>query len=754
MSGGSSPAPAPSQPTQQTITTNPIADWAQPTANALIGTSMSNAFNLGPNGEVLSSRGFTPFGGQTNAQGQFTGTPVSQDQYNQQLQVAGLGVAGPSALQQQSYQGAANLQVPGQYQPATQMAGYGTAQALGAGQNFQNMATDPNTVGAYMNPYLQASLDPQLAEIQRQYGITGTQQAGQATQQGAFGGGRDAIMAAENERNKNTAMNQAIGQGYNTAFNNAQQQMNTGAQLGLQGAQAGIQGANTLAGIGGQQLAAQQGVLGTQNQMGTQEQQNQQALLNQAIQNYGNQQNYGTTQTANIMNLLRSTPTTQTQTTYQAPPSALTQIGGLGATALGAYGASGGFKSAAGGGEIKEKKMASGGIASGVPAGKLPSILEKLSDQQLAQKANLQTNDPETAADAISQQTFRANARQGVASAAGGGFVNMASGGIVAFAGGGDPRDADAQPGGFYDKQKQPDQNDLATRSAEYKSLLGDRSDVGAKYMEAIKNAQPDKNEQLWGRLMQFGAGMAAGTSPNALTNIGAAAQQTVPGMLEDAKERRKAQGELAKAQYEVSNMEYSDQVKLLTLAQTDRNAFAKIAAEKGMKADELANALQMNINTNKAHIQSAQIAANATMANAGAAQNLSREELQILTDASSPNATPEQKQKGAALEKKIALYHPTIAASAAADNAQTKAIKEKIDSLQDSMLGKSKEERVRIEQEITTLRNLLPTGGPTNATAPPKVEIATADNGKQYARPPTMPQNQWDAYKKEYNLK
>jgi len=376
LEGGSAPQQA-AQPSQQTITNNPIADWAQPTASALIGSQMQNAFNIDANGNILSSRGFTPFGGQTNAQGQFTGSPISQDQYNQQLQVAGLGVAGPSDLQQQSYQGAANLQTPGQFGQATQMAGYGTASALGAGQNFQNMATDPNAVQAYMNPYLQASLDPQLAEIQRQYGITGTQQAGQATQSGAFGGGRDAIMAAENERNKNTAMNTAIGQGYNTAFNNAQSQMNTGAQLGLQGAQAGIQGAGQLGQLGTQQLAAQQGILGTQNQMGSQEQQNQQNVINQALQNYGNQQNYGTTQATNIMNLVRSTPTTQTQTMYQAPPSLTSQAAGIGTAGIAGYK----LATMAGGGIAKVKKFDVGGS--------VENQLYKMPDAALAEELKI-----------------------------------------------------------------------------------------------------------------------------------------------------------------------------------------------------------------------------------------------------------------------------------------------------------------------------------------------------------------------------
>ena len=48
--------------------------------------------------------------------------------------------------------------------------------------------------------------------------------------------------------------------------------------------------------------------------------------------------------------------------TFAPSPSLISQVGGLGATALGAYGANGGFKSAKKGGVIKEPKAKSGGI--------------------------------------------------------------------------------------------------------------------------------------------------------------------------------------------------------------------------------------------------------------------------------------------------------------------------------------------------------------------------------------------------------
>jgi hypothetical protein len=630
LEGGGGQQAAPSQPSQQTITSNPIAEWAQPTATALIGSSMSNAFNIDKEGNVLGSRGFTPFGGATNAQGQFTGAPISQQQYNDQLNVAGLGVAGPSALQQQSYQGAQNLNMPGQFGAATGAAGMGTMDALTAGNRYNQSATDPYSQQAFMSPYIQNALTPQLEEMQRQYGITGTQQAGQATQAGAFGGGRDAIMSAENQRNKNMAMNQAIGQGYQNAFTAAQQAQQYGANLGLQGAQTGIQGAGQLANIGQQQLGAQTSILGTQNQMGSQQQQNQQALLNQAIQNYSNQQQYPQQQTANIMNLLRSTPTTQTQTVYQAAPNPYSQVAGLAATGIGAYGA---LK--AEGGEIKEKKMASGGIASGVPAEKLPSMLEKLSDPQLAQKANLKTNDPQTAADAISQQQFRANARQGIANA--GGPINMANGGIVAFAEGdlveqmGKLETPDqATLNAFYAKNSPGTPAPIAKpqpgQTPDMMAIAGQNKDAGLAYLEAIRGARPDKTQQGYLQLMNLGANTAAGTSSNFLTNLAGGAKAVTPQVMQDLKENKQAQLEEAKAGYDVSKTDNATLMEIAKNANQNKEKELDRLMHMGMsrqQADATIRSAELHLQgvlaSNKATITAAGI-------NAAARTNIDRD--------------------------------------------------------------------------------------------------------------------------------
>jgi len=371
----------------------------------------------------------------------------------------GLGAqAGQTAAGQSALYGGLGAQSGERY--AGQSLGYGGmgaglgAQAAGAGSQYAQQATNPAALQAYMNPYVQSSLAPQLAEIQRQADITGTQQQSGATKSGAFGGSREALMAAENQRGAQMAKQQAIGQGYDKAFQQAQQAQQYGANLGLQGLQAGMQGTaqglqgvgqagqqalagygmglqgagqagsqamqgygmglsganqagnlqiqgaqtglqgvgqqlaagnlglagtaqgmqgaglgmqgaqsgmqgvqgaigagqyglqglgqagqmgNQLANIGQQQLAAQQGIISTQNQMGAQMQAQEQQKINQQIQDYATQQQYPFMQLGIMNSLLRGLPMQNTTTqSYQAQPAIGQQALGLGLGALGA----------------------------------------------------------------------------------------------------------------------------------------------------------------------------------------------------------------------------------------------------------------------------------------------------------------------------------------------------------------------------------------------------------------------------------
>ena len=98
-----------------------------------------------------------------------------------------------------------------------------------------------------------------------------------------------------------------------------------------------------------------------EHQYGQQQTQREQDIINQAVQNYANAQQYPMQQLGMYNALLRgyNTPTSAS-TQYQAAPSAMSQVGGLAATALGAYGAGGGFKRK--GGAIKEKTYKAGGL--------------------------------------------------------------------------------------------------------------------------------------------------------------------------------------------------------------------------------------------------------------------------------------------------------------------------------------------------------------------------------------------------------
>ena len=84
-----------------------------------------------------------------------------------------------------------------------------------------------NIAQQYMNPYLQSVLTPQLEELRRQNEITNMGANAKLTGAGAYGGGRQAIMNAENNRNLMQEMNKTVGQGYASAYDKGMGQFNT-----------------------------------------------------------------------------------------------------------------------------------------------------------------------------------------------------------------------------------------------------------------------------------------------------------------------------------------------------------------------------------------------------------------------------------------------------------------------------------------------------------------------------------------------
>jgi hypothetical protein len=351
--------------------------------------------------------------------------PLSQAAYKPYSTNAADYVAPFSPMQKQAQAGAANLQTPGQFAPASTMAGLSGLGSMTAGAQYAQQATDPNSVGAYMNPYLQQSLAPQLQLLNQQYGIEQAKQQGAATQAGAFGGSREALMSGLNSQNQNLAQQKMISEGYNQAFNQAQQAQQFGANLGLQGYNQGIQAAGQLGQLGTQQLAADTSVLGTQAQFGAQQQAQQQQAIDQAVQNYQNAQNYPYMQLGFMSNLLRGTPTgNTTQTVYQAQPSAMQQIGGALGTAGSLYGA---YTAKAEGGIIQDNGYAKGGIVGYFGGGSVEeSMRSKLEDLDVSHLQQIIQSNESPEMSKLAKEVLA---------------TKFAKGGIVAFANGGQSQD-------------------------------------------------------------------------------------------------------------------------------------------------------------------------------------------------------------------------------------------------------------------------------------------------------------------------
>jgi hypothetical protein len=117
--------------------------------------------------------------------------------------------AGASSAQTQAFQGLAGLTIP------TSSMGAFTPQTFSATQ-----AKD------YMNPYLEAALNPQIDEMRRQAEITRIADAGRLTKAGAYGGSRQAIMESEGNRALMDKLSGITGAGYKDAYDKAMTQFN------------------------------------------------------------------------------------------------------------------------------------------------------------------------------------------------------------------------------------------------------------------------------------------------------------------------------------------------------------------------------------------------------------------------------------------------------------------------------------------------------------------------------------------------
>ena len=199
-------APAPSSPSTIGSSQQTLSEYAGPYVTSMLGKA-----------EALSEQPYQVYGGpQTAAE---------------------------SGLQSKVFQGLGNLSFPSQlgqtfsstgaYQPPPMGAnpfesapiGMGAGAPMGAPMGGQ--PTAPTGIAAqYMNPYLQNVLTPQMDELRRQSQMNLQPSMAKLTQAGGYGGGRQAIMESEANRNLLQEQNKTIGQGYANAYDKAMGQFN------------------------------------------------------------------------------------------------------------------------------------------------------------------------------------------------------------------------------------------------------------------------------------------------------------------------------------------------------------------------------------------------------------------------------------------------------------------------------------------------------------------------------------------------
>ena len=139
------------------------------------------------------------------------GQALADEGYNAYM---GPLTAGASDLQSTAFGGVASL---ANAFDLNQMgtAGYQPQQFTGA------------NVQQYMNPYIMTALQPQIDEARRQSEIDRLANASRMTQAGSFGGSRQAVLDAENQRALQSNLAGITGQGYRDAYAQALNQFNT-----------------------------------------------------------------------------------------------------------------------------------------------------------------------------------------------------------------------------------------------------------------------------------------------------------------------------------------------------------------------------------------------------------------------------------------------------------------------------------------------------------------------------------------------
>ena len=209
--GGGSKAPTETK----SVTTN-LPEYAQPYYQELMKQAGKQTYTTDSAGRVTGVQEYTPYEGTRVA-----GFTDQQDALRSEL--GGLQTPDQFGTAQSGLQQGTNLGLGAAQTGITSALGYtpGSLANLGVATP-QTFGTDQAT--QYMSPYQQNVTDVQLDEARRQADIRRNQQALGSIKTGTFGGGRQALMASEADRDLARQLGEIQATGSQAAFENAQKQ--------------------------------------------------------------------------------------------------------------------------------------------------------------------------------------------------------------------------------------------------------------------------------------------------------------------------------------------------------------------------------------------------------------------------------------------------------------------------------------------------------------------------------------------------
>jgi hypothetical protein len=417
-----------------------------------------------------------------------------------------------------------------------------------------------------------------------------------------------------------------------------------GAQIGLQGVQGAQAGYNLLGQQGmnltsalGQQQQQQLGLANAQMGMGDKKMAYDQSILNQSVQDYANAQQYPLMQLGTMSNMLRGLPMQASTTNqYAASPNPVSQaVGTIGAGAS-IYNAM--APRGAAGGEVKG--YAKGGIMSYDMGGEVESQLENMDEKGLQAQARESTSPSiRKMAQRLLRERQMSKQPQGTGpmgvqyQAAQPQMPSYAPGGIVAFKTGGGANEEGgedeamigmqerlAQPapttGGIMGATTQPTtpipaapagpspdvvkeamrQRDLNTVQANRSTAdvikeiqaerdasgIGDnkaREEYRSQQMAERANMKDEQERQRHMRLAEFFASWGSTPGPVLVAGMNAL-KQSIPGIITDQKEAKKARKEADKIIYDIDEATRLDKQGMHNEATARREKAAKQAEE------------------------------------------------------------------------------------------------------------------------------------------------------------------------------